>query len=122
MSTIIHAGGVGSEPHKLAYQESKSLQPYSTWYYSDVCDCESNASKVVDYTLFVSQSYNFTGIIKVQGSDDKSAWADIDSISAVNGHNIKISSATATYRFFRFAGFHPDGGTTFKALMVVTEQ
>ena len=123
MANIIRAGGgAGNESHKLAYQLSKSGTPANTWY-SDTVDTENSASKEVDYMLYVSQKWNYTGTLKIQGSDDNSTWGDIDSIS-VGGTNYskKLGSATITYRFFRFAASHENGDNEYMALMVVTEQ
>ena len=124
MANIIRAGGgAGNAAHKLAYQLSISGNPTNTWYYSDTVDTENGASKEVDYMLYVSQQWNYGAFIKIQGSDDKSTWADIDSISHGGaGYSKKLGSATITYRFFRFAASHENGDNEYMALMVVTEQ
>ena len=124
MANIIRVGGgTGNESHKLAFELSKSGNPLNTWYYSDTVDTENSASKEVDYMLYVSQKWNYNAFLKIQGSDDNSTWADIDSISYWgSGNNRKLGSATVTYRFFRFSAYHEKGDNVYMALMVVTEQ
>lgn len=123
MATIIQAGGgAGNEAHKLAYEYSSSTDNGAHTYYSDVCDTENSNSKAISYMFFVSQQYNFDGIVTLQGSSDNDAWTNIDSLKASNGSSSKIGNATVSYRFFRYSAYHFSGNSSYKALMLAIEQ
>lgn len=115
-------GAADSRPHKLAYEYSSSTDNGWHTYYSDVCDTATSNSKAIGYMLYVYQQYNFNGTITLQGSNDNSSWADIDSLTASAGANAKIGSTASNYRYFRLAAAHFSGSSVYKALMYAVKQ
>lgn len=123
MANIIRAGGgAGNAAHKLAYEYSSNTDNGAHTYYSDVLDTENSRSKAINYMFFVSQQYNFDGIVTLQGSSNNNAWTDIDSLKVSNGAGSKIGNKTVSYRFFRYSAYHRSGGSSYKALMCAIEQ
>lgn len=72
--------------------------------------------------FYVYQQYNFNGTITLQGSNDNSSWANIDSLTASAGAGAKIGSTTSSYRYFRLAASHFSGYSAYKALMYAVKQ
>jgi hypothetical protein len=115
-------GAADSKPHKLAYEYISSTDDGWHTYYSDVCDTANGNSKAIGYMFYVYQQYNFDGTITLQGSNNNSSWANIDSLTASNGAAAKIGSTASSYRYFRLAAAHFSGSSVYKALMYAVKQ